>query len=341
MDNITYLSDKIQNCLNDLFSTTYNENNDFLESLVQVSSYLISDSDKYDEILNKYDGVSKSLLNQMILSNFSEITYYRRKNGIQLDDTRLNILNSVEKADSNNNGVLSLLYCDIHEFTIMLNDVLLYFWHPSPMYSYNIVKSMNEDGFARNLYPLYPLAVNEHMLTMDDSYTDKEILLYTLIETMITTTERLIFSNGSYPVPHPGYLQDIANKLKEHNGNNKTLPNLHKEIIEEFNSRIGISKGNDYNKVLLLEILLSTIQTKHRCCIPESKDEKQISKEIHKTNISLENLSKLYDSHEEQIISSLISDWNMFPNETMLFDIEWLESAKNQGKTLKLKKGDK
>ena len=133
-----------------------------------------------------------------------------------------------------------------------------------------------------------------------------------------------------YPVPYPGYLQDIANKLKKHNGSNKTLPNLHKQIIEEFNSKVGISKGNDYNKVLLLEILLSTIQTKHRCCIPESKDEKQIVEKIHKTNISLEDLSSLYDNNEEQIISSLINDWNMFPNGTMLFDVKWLESAKNK-----------
>ncbi len=341
MGNITYLSDSIQNCINDLFTTSYKKTDDFIESLIELSSYLLSESDKYDDVLNKYEGVSKNLLNQMILSNFSEITYYRRKNGIQLDGVRLNILNSVEMADSNNNGVMSLLYCDIHQFTTMLNDVLLYFWHPSPIYSYNVVKSMNEDDFAKKLYPLYPLAVNEHMLTMDDSYNDKEFLLYTLIEIMITVTERLTFSNGSYPIPHPGYLQEIANTLKKHNGNNKTLPNLHKQIIEEFNSKVGISKGNDYNKILLLEILLSTIQTKHRCCIPESKEEKEIVETLHKTNFSLEDLSSLYDNNEKQIISSLISDWNMFPNETMLFDIEWLESAKNQGKTLKLKKGDK
>lgn len=344
MKNITYLSDNVQNCLNDLFSTSYKKTDDFIESVIEISSYLISENKEYDDISNKYVGVSKSLLNQMILSNFSEITYYRRKNGIQLDDVRLNILNSVEMADSNNNGLMSLLYCDIYQFATMLNDVLLYFWHPSPMYSYNIVKSMSEDGFAKNLYPIYPLAVNEHMLTLDDSYNEKEFLLYTLIETMITETERLQFSSGNYPIPNAGYLQEIANTLKKHNGNNKNIPNLHKQILEEFNSKVGMTQGNNYNKILLLEILLSAVQTKHRCCIPESKEEKQIVEMLHKTNLSLEELSNLYDNNEGQIISSLINDWNMFPIETMLSDVKFLKNVKEDSivKTLKkdLKKGD-
>ena len=330
MENISYLSDRIQNCLNDLFSTSYKKTNNFNKSLIDISNYLVTESKKYDDILNKYEGVNKCLLNQMILSNFLEITYYRRKNGIKLDDVRLNILNSVELADSNNNGLLSLLYCDTQQFVTMINDVLLYFWHPSRVYSYNVVKSINEDGFAKKLYQIYPLALNEHMLTLDDSYNEKEFLLYTLIEIMITATERLQFLSGNYPIPNVEYLQEITNTLKKHNGNNKNIPNLHKQILEEFNYRVDMAQGNNYNKILLLEILLSTVQTKHICCIPESTEEKQIVEMLHKTNLSLEDLSNLYDNNEEQIISSLINDWNMFPNETMLYDVECLKAVKEQ-----------
>lgn len=335
MQNITYLSDSIQNCLNDLFSTSYKKTDDFLKSLVEISGYLLSESNKYDNVLNKYDGVNKSLLNQMILSNFSEINYYRRKNGIQLDAVRLNILNLVEKADINNDSLMSLLYCDIHQFTTMINDVLLYFWHPSPMYSYNIVKSISEDGFAKKLYSIYPLALNEHMLTMDDSYNEKEFLLYTLIEIMITEIERLTFSSGNYTIPNAGYLQEIANTLKKYNGNNKNIPNLHKQILEEFNSKVGMTQGNNYNKILLLEMLLSIVQTKHRCCISESIEEKQIVEMVHKTNLSLESLSDLYDNKECQIISLLINNWNMFPIETMLSDVKYLENVKELKKDFK------
>ena len=80
----------------------------------------------------------------MILSNFSEITYYGRKY-IQFS-----------LADLNNNGFMSLLCCYIHQFANMVNDVLLYFWNPSTIYSYNIVKSMSEDGFVQKLYSIYP-----------------------------------------------------------------------------------------------------------------------------------------------------------------------------------------
>ena len=106
---------------------------DFKKSLIDISNYLVTESEEYDDVLDKYEGVNKGLLNQMIFSNFSEINYYRRKNGVQLDDERLYILNSVEKPDSPNGAYMLLLYCDVQQFATMINDVLLYFWHPSPM----------------------------------------------------------------------------------------------------------------------------------------------------------------------------------------------------------------
>lgn len=336
MDNVVYLSDRVQNCFMELFSTFYKENNDFLESAIEISGYLLSSNDKYCDILKKYDGVNKALLKQMIFSNFLEITYYRRKQGIKLDDIRLNILNLVEMEDLDDDSFMSLFYCDIHQFSIMVNDVLLYFSHPSPIYSFNVVKCISEEGFDKKLYSIYPLAVNEHMLTMEDSYSQKEFLLYTLIEIMINTMESLNFVIGEYPVPNPAYFQDIFNKLKEYDGSNPGLINLHKLILEQFNSRVVINKGNDYNKILLLEMLCSLVHTKHRCCILESEIEKQIMDKIHKVNFSLKDLSNLYDDNGEQIISSLINNWDMFPNEVILSDIRWFENVKEQAaKTLK------
>lgn len=327
MENIEYLSDRIQNCFIELFVTSYEETDDYMKSLVEVSNYLLNNNNKHDNILSKYDGVSKSLLNQMILSNFLEISYYRRKNGIQLDDIRLNILNSVEN-ENTTNGSISLLYCDIHQFSTMINDVLLYFWHPSPIYSYNAVKSMYQENFAKLLYQIYPLSMNEHALTLNDSFNQKEFLLYTLIESMINATERLSFSNSTPPIPNPGYLQNIANKLKECNGTDPLLPNLHKEILEEFNSKAKISKGINYDKILILEMLISTIQTKQSCFIPLSKNEKNIIESLNPKVFSLEYISNFYDFNEEKIISSLITDWNMFSNETILLDTKIFESIK-------------
>lgn len=329
MENIEYLSDIIQNCFNELFSTSYKETSDYEKSLVEITNYLFNNNNKYDNILRKYDGINKQLINQMVLSNFLEISYYRRKNGVQLDHIRLNVLNLVEN-ENMDDSIVSLFEPNIHQFSIMINDVLLYFWHPSPIYSYNAVKSIYQKRFSEILHQIYPLSIHEHALTLNDSFTEKEFLLYTLIESMINASERLSFSNNMPPIPNHGYLQEIANQLKKHNGREPLLPNLHKEILDEFNSKAKISKGNNYDKILILEILLSTIQAKQTCCIPLSKDEKHILNGLEYVNISLERISNFYDFNEKKIISSLIDNWNMFPNETMLLDTTIFESIKSK-----------
>lgn len=49
------------------------------------------------------------------------------------------------------------------------------------------------------------------MLTLDDSYSPKELLLYTFYETLINETEKIEFSNGGFPIPDAGYTQRLAN----------------------------------------------------------------------------------------------------------------------------------
>lgn len=94
--NFSFLSDQIQNCFNKLFNEVYHEKQEYREAVLETSIYLIDSSDKYDYVLEKYTNITKELLNQMILSNFLEVTYYRRKNNIPIDNERLNI-NTVEK----------------------------------------------------------------------------------------------------------------------------------------------------------------------------------------------------------------------------------------------------
>lgn len=345
-NNITYLSEQNEKCLMEIFTKIFNETSDFsyTEAVTDIALYLIGSENKYDDILSKYEGVDKQNLLQIIFSYFLVMNKYRQKNNIVLDERRKNILNLLENAKGRNVGI-SLLQFDIYDVVWALTDSLIYINHPSPIFSSNAIKSMREEGYFEKLYQVYPFEIDEQQFIelINKNFNSKEILLYTLIEKMVIEVERLIFSWGNFPIYDLGYLMLIENTLKEYNGRNKLLPNIHCEILKSFNDEIKISQGNNYNKILLLEILLSTVQTKHRCCIPESKEEKQIVEMIHKTNLSLEILSDLYDNNEGEIISSLINDWNMFPIETMLLDIKWFEEVKEQGvKTLKkdLKKDD-
>lgn len=77
--NYKFLSNQVQNCLNELFNETYKKEQNYIDAVSEISAYLIGRNDKYDYILNKYYNVDKELLNRMVLSNYLEITYYRIK----------------------------------------------------------------------------------------------------------------------------------------------------------------------------------------------------------------------------------------------------------------------
>lgn len=133
-----FLSDQVQNCLNELFNEAYKKSQNYIEAISKISIYLVGDNNTYNYVLKMYSNVNRELLNRMVLSNFLEITYYRRKNDIPLDKKRLSILECA--LSSYNDSLMDLIYFDAKQFFLMLNDVLLYFWHLSPIYSFNVVK---------------------------------------------------------------------------------------------------------------------------------------------------------------------------------------------------------
>lgn len=330
--NFQFLSDQVQNCLNELFNETYKKDQSYIDAVSEISVYLIGENDKYDYILNKYNNVNKELLNQMVFSNFLEITYYRRKNDIPVDKERLSILNNVESiTSSKSEGLMDLMYLDSKQFFLMLNDVLLYFWHLSPIYSYNIVQCIIKDGFAKKLYSIYPLAMNEHMLTLDDSFSAKQLLLYTFYETLINATERIEFSNGGFPVPDAGYTQRLANILKIYNGKNPKLLNIHKEIFDDFTNRTNLNK-KDENKTLIIEIIISTIRAKQRYGFPLEQEEKCLIDLFDKSDKSAASITELYDNNQQVIVSSLINNWNYFSDEELLGDLPELKDTKQKKK---------
>lgn len=330
--NFQFLSDQVQNCLNELFNETYKKGQSYIDAVSEISVYLIGGNDKYDYILNKYNNVDKELLNQMVLSNFLEITYYRRKNDIPVDKERLSILNNIESiTSSKSEGLMDLMYLDSKQFFLMLNDVLLYFWHLSPIYSYNIVQCIIKDGFAKKLYSIYPLAMNEHMLTLDDSFSAKQLLLYTFYEALINATEKIEFSNGEFPVPDAGYTQRLANILKKYNGKNPKLLNVHKEIFDNFTNRTSLAENGE-NKTLMIEIIISTIRAKQRYGFPLEQEEKCLIDLFGKSDKSAASITELYDNNQQVIVSSLINNWNYFSDEELLGDLPELKDTKQKKK---------
>ncbi len=313
-----YLSDTIQECFIELINTAYAKNENLGEAICCVSIYLIRNNTDFDHILEKHNGVTKELIKEMVVSNFLELTYYRRKNNIPLDQDRLAFLKVVEESNSFEGA--SLIAISEVQFAMMINDALLYFCHISPMHSYNVVKTITESEFAKKLYEIYPLAFNEHILTFNDNFTRKEALLSAFIEEIVNATERLDFSEGLYPSPVSGYIQSLANTLKMYNGHNPELPNIHKEIIETFLARTNIV-NNPEDKSLMLEIVICTLRAKQELHFPLSPEEIHILSSFDTMDKSLETFCIFFDTNIYLLLTALLNNWNYFRVQELLKDL--------------------
>lgn len=327
-NDVTYLSDRAQQCLNGLFEKAYEKTEEYIQALGEVSIYLLTDSNEYDNFLEGYPGVTKEQLVKMTQSNFFELTYYRRENGVKLDNWRQSHLDFIEQEPNQTKVMMD----DIYQFAEMINDVLFYFWHVSPIYSYNAVKALQGSRVCEVLYSeVYDLSVLEHALTLQNAeYSDKEFLYYTLIECMSNAVERQVFKDGNYPAP-AGYQQLMCNMLKKHNGYNPELPNLHAEVLEEFSSKTGLKDGPDYDKILITEMLTQGLNLKRQIFPPE-RDESDLYIQIEMLDQNVDSISEFYDNNKEKIIGCLISNWMFYTDEILLSDISMFTSAKETAK---------
>lgn len=338
-EEVIYLSDRAQQCLNALFTKAYKKTDDYFPALAEVAIYLLNSDEKdYDDLLKDYKGITKQMLVKMANSNFFELTYYRNKNGVKLDNFRQTNLDFIE---GEVNGIAKCIIGDAYQFVEILNDVLFYFWHVSPIYSYNATKAIRESGIHKTLYAdVYDLAVLEHALTIQNmELTDKEFLYYTLIECMSNAVERQVFAAGKYPIP-VGYRELMYDTLKKYNGRDKDLPNLHTEVIEEFTNKTGLENGPDYDKILIVEMLSQILNLKRQIIAP-TKDERDLYIGIEIVDKNIESISEFYDKNKEKIIESLISNWMFYPDDIVLSDRNMFEPAKTTGQQYVKRRFDK
>lgn len=329
------IANDAQQCFNKIFTKSFRKNEeDYVKALADMAIYLAGEAcPAFDEIVKQYNGVDKTMLLQMCFSNFIEINYYRQKNGIVLDADSKGILDSsINNKSSNCVGIIGL-YLSITQLVKVINDCLLYFWHPSKIYSYNAVNTLIEDNITENLYHIYPYAMQEHLHTLENTYTDKEFLLHTLIECITNKGEKVIYEAGNSAIPL-GYEQGIANILKEHNGSDPDKENLHQQVLEEFKEKTGITSGPDYDKILLLEMVVAACVLKNDFLIPLSDSEEkivyQIGEKLEPDGLTIDSLSAIYDENEREIISILINDWHTVNTRVMLNDMEGFDKPKEK-----------
>lgn len=318
-ENAEFVTDRIQNKFVELARATIKNSNNYNDSIFELSNYLKSaNNHKYDLILDKeLTGISKELIITMIMSNFLEINFYRRESGIPLDLSRTEILKYLSKEESNQLTAIKLFKKGSGRLNKVILDDVLYYIGPHPKtYSYNIVEKVKEKGFDKVLNKIYPLSKLEHLITLNDTFDDKEYLLHSFKEVLETQFEKQLIIMGKYPrIIDKGLDDTFVNNI------NKSTQEIKERIFKDFNAKVDIEKGNNFNKILLLDMsykILSKISELNMC----TPKEKEIIDKIENIDLSLEDISKLYDENGVEIISTLINSIGFFDDDIILKDTD-------------------
>ena len=328
--NAEFITDKIQNIFAELASATIKNSNNYNDSIFELSNYLKSTNNhKYDLVLDKeITGISKELIITMIMSNFLEINFYRQESGIPLDLPRTEILKYLSKEGLDQLTAIKLFKKGSGRLNKVILDDVLYYLGPHPKtYSYNIVKKVKEKGFDKVLNRIYPLSRLEHLITLSNTLDDKEYLLYSFKEVLETQFEKNLIIMGRYP--------RIIDKELDNIFVNFTIQypkEVREKVFKDFNTKVGIENGNDFNKILLLDMsykILSKISELNM----QTPKEKELIDKIENINPSLENISKLYDENGVAIISTLINNIGFFDDDIILKDTDKFREIKSKEKT--------
>ena len=227
-----------------------------------------------------------------------------------------------EVIEYNEEHFMDCVYCSANQLAMMINDVLLYFWHYSPIYSYNAVCSFINTEFANYLNEIYPYAKLEHNLTIENSkFNGMEYLLFSLYEIVINETERIEFEKGLAPMPESDYLMGIDdlvryyNGEKDENGNEKEY-NLQKLIYDQFKKRTNIDLDCG-NKTIFVEIVIKMLLAKKEMGIPFEDGESEL------LNVLLDNknYSDYYDKNNDLLFSIVLNNLFYIDRDVILGDL--------------------
>lgn len=265
-----------------------------------------SKSKMYDHVFEKYPGVTRKLVNQMIVAKFLEFNYYRAKKDIVIDINRVVLLkNFIESvilaAELRVRG--SMVGLNVKDSIHLINDAYLYLSHLSDTYSINAMKDGKEDAFDELVSAIYPFSRIDHALKSEENLSRKEILLGNLVEKIIDEVERVQFNNDITPTFNYMYRQN--NKMIINNNNSDDSNNICTGIINSFSD---IPLNND-DVISMVEMALSILFFKKDMDIELSSEEKEILNSINLIKDNKEKLITYYNANRDKIIKVFINNF--------------------------------
>lgn len=311
MDNkVSFISETVQQCFLDLFEEGFKKcgYKNYNDAIHSISHYLMinSKSKMYDHVFEKYPGVTRKLVNQMIVSKFLEFNYYRAKKNIVIDINRIILLNDfiesvILAAELNIKG--SLVGLSPKDSIPLISDAYLYLSHLSDTYSINAMKDGKEDALGDIIAAIYPFSRIDHALNSESNLSRKEILLGNLVEKIIDEVEKIQFNNDITPTFNYMYRQN--NKMIINNNNLDDPNNIYTEIINGFSN---MPLNND-DVISMIEMALSILYLKKDIDSELSLEEKDILNSINLIKDDKEKLIAFYNINRDKIIKVFINNF--------------------------------
>ena len=330
-NNITFISENIQNCFKELFAEGFKKcgYKNYNDTVHTISNYLMPNPNNktFDYVLEKYPGVSKRMIIQMVITKFLELNYYRIKKDIVIDYKRATLvkgfLDSIvtSAAFGVNRAMVGI---SIKDLIPIISDAYLYLSHLSDTYSINACKDGKEDNFGDLVSTLYPLCKMDYVLNSEDNLSRKEIILGNIVEKIIDEIERVQFKNDIIPTFNSMYRQNNKMIIEEYSDNSSN--DICSRIIDGFND---VPLEND-DCILIMEMVVSILSEKKDMDMDLTSNESKILKHINHIRDNRNKLIEYYRINRDNIIKVFINNYFDIPKQDILkHDINF-NKAKNK-----------
>lgn len=311
MDNdISFISENIQRCFKEMFEEGFKKcgYKNYNDTVHTISNYLMNNSNNkmYDYVLEKYPGVSRKLINQMVIAKFLEFNYYRIKKDIAIDYNRAMLVkgffDSIITTAAFGVG-RSMVGISVKDSIPIISDAYLYLSHLSDTYSINAIKSGKEDDFDDFISSIYPFCKMDYALNSEENLSRKEIILGNLVEKIIDEIERVQFKNDIIPTFNSMYRQNNKMIIEEYSDD--SINDISSRIIDGFNE---IPLQND-DCILIMEMVISILSVKKDIDMDISHDEVELLDQITSINDDKKKLVDFYRNNRDKIIKVFINNY--------------------------------
>lgn len=292
-------------CVLELFKTLYEKNNkDYDKTITKMGQILCNPFSRFTD--------QKHKIILYVIAKATELNHYRKKLGI-IDDESQDLVRILE--ESNGSSIITS-----ENFKNSINDALYYLLATNTLFQQDAINHTIENGFNKKLYKVSPVILLEHLATLLEEPSGKELLLESIEEAITIAYEKRIFASKEHPTP----------KSKHYFLENVRYPSaFHLEVVGQFHTRADIGIEEDEKKVLMCEMAYTFLSKKEASGM--SYTHYNLFNKLRSCGKTKIELSRFYDEHNVEIMNCFVGNANSFDilkKDGILEDQEEFKSAK-------------